>query len=108
MTILIKGWKRNNNEIGSASSRRLRRQGYIPGVIYAQGRVYSHIKLNLTDVYSTFNKLLNSEKKELILEIENEKYLAKVKEVSLDPVTDKPIHIDFLCLQSLSQEQEQM
>ena len=90
---LIEATIRNTNTKGEISSLRI--NGNIPAIIYGG---------------SEKNQKVSLSKKVLINLIENENFLSKIislnldgksenvlpKEVTYDPITDEPIHIDFL------------
>lgn len=81
---------------GSAASRRMRREGWLPGVVYNEKCQSRPIKLNLHD----FDVLLHHHSSEnLILDIEIDgKKPEKVflKEVQHDPLTGDTLHADFV------------
>ena len=83
------------DNLGGGASRALRREAMIPGVIYGAGGETVHLTvdprdvmagLNTTGFYSHLFELNINKKKERVL----------VKEVQMHPVTDQPLHIDFL------------
>ena len=90
---LIEATIRNTNTKGEINSLRI--SGNIPAIIYGG---------------SEKNQKVSLSKKVLINLIENENFLSKIislnldgksenvlpKEVTYDPITDKPIHVDFL------------
>jgi large subunit ribosomal protein L25 len=79
------------DRVGKGASRSLRRQGRVPAVIYGAGQEPTAIHLE----EKALNKALgtghffNS-----VVMIEGQ--LTLPKDVSFDPVTDRPIHADFL------------
>lgn len=82
---------------GSAASRRLRREGIIPAVIYgAQQRTYP-IQVNNKD-FAEILRHQTSENFLVNLEIEGAKEktkLAIVQEIQQNPMTGQVIHVDF-------------
>ena len=81
--------------LGGGSARALRRDAMIPGVVYGAGGETVHLSvdprdvmagLNTTGFYSHLFELNVGKKKERVL----------VKEVQIHPVTDQPLHVDFL------------
>lgn len=80
---------------GKGSARALRRQGFVPGVIYAAGHDSQTIGVNAKDL----DKALSighfyTHTQELSLDGKAVKVLAR--DIQRDPLTDKPIHIDFM------------
>lgn len=80
---------------GKGAARELRRNGMVPGVIYAAGHDSQSIAVNAKDLaaalraghFYTHNHELNLDGKPV-------KVLAR--DIQRDPVTDTPIHIDFI------------
>jgi large subunit ribosomal protein L25 len=81
---------------GSSSSRRIRREGWVPGVINNEKGVSRMIRMQKHDL----NVLLKEHVSEnLILDISIDKGAAikvLLKEVQHDPVTDDLLHADFV------------
>lgn len=78
--------------LGSRESRRLRRAGSLPGVIYGQG---SDILIQI-DLHEFMSKIGYSKSLGIIeLDIEGETLKSIIKEVQWDTLTDQPIHLDF-------------
>lgn len=84
------------SESGSASSRRLRRDGWVPGVMNTEEGESRLVRLSLHD----FEAMLHhhtSENLVLDLEVEGEKARkVLLKEVQHDPLTGKIVHADFM------------
>jgi large subunit ribosomal protein L25 len=80
---------------GSANSRRLRKAGNLPGVIYGDGKEATPILLNMHD----FEQLLHHHTSETVLvdiAIEGEGEIsALVKDVQHHPVTGDLVHVDL-------------
>ena len=83
------------DNLGGGASRALRRTSMTPGVIYGAGKENTHVSvdprdimagLNTTGFYARLYELNVGKTKERVL----------VREVQMHPVTDRPIHIDFL------------
>ncbi len=91
MPIQLKIQKRE--KLGSRESRRLRRSGFVPGVIYGSKEAEVSIKVETHMFMSTigFAKSLG------IVELEmNGKTLKSIiKEIQWDTLYDKPLHLDF-------------
>ncbi len=86
---------------GKEASKKLRKKGYIPAIIYGKGMENLPIQV----IYSDFEKIYNRHKEEtvlfnLILENGSEKKIqAILKDVQRHPVTDRFIHLDFQYLE---------
>lgn len=81
--------------LGGGASRALRRNAMVPGVIYGAGAENVHVSvdprditkgLNTTGFYATLFELNVGKKKERVL----------VRDVQMHPITDQPMHIDFV------------
>ena len=81
--------------LGSRSSRRLRREGRVPGVVYGMGADPVSIAVEwpeLRRVLTTdagLNALIQ-------LEVEGDRLLSMVRDVQRDPVRRDVLHVDFL------------
>ncbi len=84
-------------EIGTRSSRRLRREGQIPGVVYGLGEDPVSISVEWPDLRRALttdagvNALID-------LEIDGEKQLTIVKDIQRHPVRRDVLHVDFIRL----------
>ena len=83
------------NEIGTSSAKKLKKQGLIPAVIYNKD---GNINLSIDAYQFLFEyKKGNSTTTVLNLKIDdNKNYRAIPYKIELDPVSDAPIHIDFM------------
>ena len=82
----------NRAEKGSSKSNILRKEEKVPCVIYG-GKENIHFSVNEI----LFSKIVHSPEVYFIdLDIDGKKYKAIIKAVQYHPVTDRPIHIDFL------------
>ena len=89
-TIRIKAERRQ--ELGKEKVKKLRKMGYIPAVVYGQGKVYEYVKVKQKDI----NILIREKTPFFELELDNGKiYRVSLKDVQIHPVTDQPIHFDF-------------
>ncbi|MCK5130949.1 MAG: 50S ribosomal protein L25 [Candidatus Sabulitectum sp.] len=78
--------------LGSRESRRLRRAGSLPGVIYGQG---SDISIKIEQI-EFMSKIGYSKSLGIVeLNVEGEILKSIIKEVQWDTLTDKPVHLDF-------------
>jgi large subunit ribosomal protein L25 len=71
----------------------LRKQGILPGVIYGPKIESQPIEVDLKEFEKVFKKA--GESSLISLEIENKKHLVLIHELKRDPLTEKPIHVDF-------------
>jgi large subunit ribosomal protein L25 len=82
-------------EAGSRSSRRLRRDGQVPAVVYGRGLEPLTVSVDRRDLYgvlhteSGLNALIN-------LEVGRKKYLTVAREIQRHPVRGEIQHLDFL------------
>jgi len=92
MSITLKAEKRE--QLGTAASRKLKNAGRIPAVIYAKnGNI--NLSLDTRDFETEYfkGKLPVS----LIeLEVAGKKTKVIAHKIELDPVSDRPVHVDFL------------
>ncbi len=92
MPVQLKLEKRTRK--GSRESRRLRRDGYIPGVIYGRKDAEEIVKINrhhfMTEI--GFARSLGI----VELDLEGTTLKSILKDVQWDSLTDKPVHIDFM------------
>ncbi|MCS7231541.1 MAG: 50S ribosomal protein L25 [Elusimicrobiota bacterium] len=82
-------------EISTKSKlKEFRAKGYIPAVSYG----YKHPNMNLWVRYKNIVELMKKGSIEgavFNLKVDNKSYHVIIKEIQKDPLTDKPIHIDF-------------
>jgi len=82
-------------ETGSRSTRRLRRAGQVPAVVYGRGLEPLTVSVDRRDLYGVLhteaglNALIN-------LEISRKKYLTVAREIQRHPVRGEIQHLDFL------------
>ncbi len=89
-TVALSGNKRA--ERGSSNAKTQRKEERIPCVIYG-GKENVHFTVNEV----LFSKLINTPEVFFIdLDVEGAKFKAIIKEVQYHPVTDRPMHVDFL------------
>lgn len=82
------------SEFGKGASRRDRREGFVPVVLYGHGTEPRHLKLNTLD----FAAILRSHGTNavLTLDIDGEEQLALTKQVDVDPLKRTIDHADLL------------
>lgn len=87
---------------GSRASRRLRKQGFLPGVLYGEGEDGKDKRVLVSFPTRTFERV----HRKLWTSIENQVFQVQVdnqppvkaymRDVQLDPVTDVPVAVNFL------------
>lgn len=89
-TIEIKALKRK--ELGKKETKKLRNEGNVPCVMYGGEEVIHFYAPELTfkDIIYTPNVYI------INLDIEGASYKAVLHEIQYHPVSDKPLHIDFM------------
>ncbi|MCC6722566.1 MAG: 50S ribosomal protein L25/general stress protein Ctc [Bacteroidia bacterium] len=89
-TIVLKGEVRN--DLGKKSSKSLRNEGKVPCVVYG-----NNICKNFSIYEFDFKNLIYTPNTYLVyLNIENEKYLAKLQDIQFHPVNETILHADFM------------
>lgn len=82
-------------KLGKEEARKIRKQGFIPAVVYSKGKAYEHVKVRLSDM----NKLLKNQATTFELKVEDRIYKVRLQDVQICPLTDKPIHFDLYSLE---------
>jgi len=93
MNLTIKCERRD--VFGKNASRRLRREGKVPAVLYGGNLPGTHLALQKTDIFG----ILRSESGENTIfkaVFDSESRDAMIKELQVDPVTDEILHIDLI------------
>lgn len=92
MTVVFKAEKREN--LGTAASRKIKREGRIPAVIYREDK---NINLSL-EVKEFEHEYFKGNILTAIVDLNIDGKTLKViaHKVELDPVSDRPVHVDFL------------
>ena len=93
MAVKIKGEKRD--VFGKNASRRLRREGKVPAILYGPETDNVSLTLEKSDLF----KILRSETGENTIfkaAFDSEMRDTMIKELQLDPVTDEILHIDLI------------
>ncbi|MBC7334008.1 MAG: 50S ribosomal protein L25 [Actinobacteria bacterium] len=96
--LIVKASKRSAEELKKNASRRLRREGYIPGVLYGLNLEPVCIKVNTKELKellkgkSPTNVIFDL----IISENGNRKETAIIKEIQRDVVTRDVLHLDFM------------
>ncbi|WP_427337680.1 50S ribosomal protein L25 [Caloranaerobacter sp. DY30410] len=89
------------NEVGKRCSIKLRKNGFIPGVIYGHNKETKSIKLNEAEVSKVLNTIGSGST--VNLNLNGEMIPAIIKEVQKDIIKGNLLHIDF---QQLSENEE--
>lgn len=84
-----------SRELGTRPSRRLRRAGQVPGVVYGLGGESVSVAVDARELRSALNTEagLNAL---LTLDVEGDRQLSLVKELQHHPVRNEVIHVDFI------------
>ena len=85
-------------ELGKKSSRDLRRQGLVPSVVYGVERGEDNLPVSQSIVVSEkeLAKLIYTPNVYIVnLNVEGNLIKVILKELQCDPVSDRPIHVDF-------------
>ena len=95
----LQAWPRE--ERGSRPSRRLRRQGLVPAVLYGRDKPNVLLKLREEDLF----ELLTAHTSVVELQWDSSTQPAQVKELQVDRLEDRVLHADFVRI-SLSEKIE--
>lgn len=89
-TLSINGSKRAGT--GKKDAKALRKTGMVPGIIYGGDE-----NVNISVDEKDLNKLIYTPQVfNVILSVDGTEYSTIVRDVQFHPVTDKPLHVDFL------------
>ncbi|PIP11774.1 MAG: 50S ribosomal protein L25, partial [bacterium (Candidatus Stahlbacteria) CG23_combo_of_CG06-09_8_20_14_all_40_9] len=80
------------DKTGKSETKRLRKDGKIPVIIYGHGEETDHAIVSKKDLKS----YLHEHKEEIIKLGAGKGKNVVVKEIQYDPITEEPIHIDFM------------
>jgi large subunit ribosomal protein L25 len=86
---------RHRSASGSREARRLRRTGKVPGVVYGKGAAEIPIELDEYEYMTKFGYSIASGLFDLVYD-DGKKAAVIVKDVQWDPISEKPLHVDFL------------
>ncbi len=81
-------------KISGKQVRKMRNAGKIPAVVYGMGKDEAMLEIDAADFSKVFREAGESTLIELKIGAETRNVL--IHDVALDPIKDKPIHIDFL------------
>jgi large subunit ribosomal protein L25 len=92
MSIVLKAEVRE--QVGSLASKKIKREGLIPAVIYSKEKNIN-ISLNSRDFEQQYLKGVTLTSV-IDLEISGKKTRVIAHKIDLDPVSDRPVHVDFM------------
>lgn len=88
--------------LGSADSRRVRKAGGIPAILLGENGKNLNIVVDAKDFEHQYFKG-NVQTSKAQIELDGKKIVAIAHKIELDPVTDRPVHIDFLPVEKSKQ-----
>lgn len=91
MSTILKAQKREN--VGTKAAKIIKREGFIPAIIYG-AKESQNVSINLKDFETLYLKTL-ALTTVAELDIDGKKTKVIAHKIDLDPVTDRPIHVDF-------------
>jgi large subunit ribosomal protein L25 len=86
------------NGSGTGTARALRRDGKIPAVVYGKGFEPVNVAISLREISKVVSKR-GFKTKPIELQVGSEKHNVFAKDVQLHPVSDVPLHVDFIKVQ---------
>jgi large subunit ribosomal protein L25 len=93
MNIVIKSEKRQG--LGSNAARRLRKQGFVPAVLYGESMESRALVVSKKDIVQIL-KLESGENTIFKVAVDTDMYDAMIKDLQVDPVTDELLHADLI------------
>ena len=93
MSLIIKGEKRSR--FGKNASRKLRREGKVPAILYGKGEPGIPLALDKKEIF----EILRSETGENTLfktSFDSGSWDTMIKDVQVDPVSDEILHVDLI------------
>ena len=85
---------KDRKELGTRKVNHLRKEGWIPGIIYGHGEKSIPIMIQEEELKNVLHNL-HSEATLLNLDYEGKKLKVLMREVSRNPLTEKMLHVDF-------------
>jgi large subunit ribosomal protein L25 len=85
---------KDRKELGTRKVKHLRKEGWIPGIIYGHGEKSIAIMIQEEELKNVLHNL-HSEATLLNLDYEGKKLKVLMREVSRNPLTEKMLHVDF-------------
>ena len=86
---------KKREKAGKGAARACRREGRVPAVIYGGKKdaiLNSHKSIELKKAID----IKNYYKSEIVVDVEGKKVKTVCQDVQFHPVSDKPIHVDFM------------
>ncbi|MBM3573886.1 MAG: 50S ribosomal protein L25/general stress protein Ctc, partial [Alphaproteobacteria bacterium] len=80
---------------GKGAARAVRRSGRVPGVIYGEGQSPVLITVDHNEIQRAFRRT-GFFARLCDVKLKDQSIRTLPREVQIDPVTDRPIHVDFL------------
>lgn len=93
MNVVIKSEKRQG--LGSNAARRLRKQGFVPAVLYGESMESRPLVVSKKDIVQIL-KLESGENTIFKVAVDTDMYDAMIKDLQVDPVTDELLHADLI------------
>ncbi len=93
MSIVVKSEKRSG--LGKNASRRLRKQGFIPAVLYGEATASVPLVLNKKDIIGIL-RLETGENTLFRVAFDSEEMDVMIKDLQIDPTTDEILHADLI------------
>ena len=91
MSTILKAQKRDN--VGSQAVKKIKREGFIPAIIYG-AKENQNVAINLKDFETLYQKTV-ALTTVVEIEVDGKKTKAIAHKIDLDPVSDRPVHVDF-------------
>ena len=85
---------KERKEMGTRKVKHLRKEGWIPGIIYGHGEESKPIMIKEEEITNVLHSM-HSEATLLSLDYEGKKLKVLMREVSRNPLTEKLLHVDF-------------
>jgi len=95
MSIVVKSQRREG--FGKNASRRLRKQGFIPAVLYGEGNESVPLVLSKKDVVQILREE-TGENTIFRVAYDSEERDAMIKDLQIDPVSDELVHADLILI----------
>ena len=93
MNVKIKAQKREKGK--KSDLKNLRKKGFIPAIIYGEGKEGTKVTLQSSEFNSVYKKTIG-EMSLFDIDIEGEKTLTIIREKQIHPVSREIIHVDFV------------
>lgn len=87
---------RQRSQYGKGVARKLRREGRIPAIAYGFGNDPVHVDVNPKQLMQTLRRKGRNTLMQLKLDSGGEDLMVMIKEIQRHPVTNNPMHADFL------------